>query len=283
MQCKFLIHVIAICLITFVMEGCSLFQDYPHPISIPKVQLTKEILSDIRRQAQAIKNIHANSRIKITTPDNSFPSVKSEIYWTRGVKNDRSITRTIGKAVMGMTVFDSLCLPDNIYLYIPSHDAVYFANLNDNFKNYTIKELNSAISLAFNPWSAALMPMSKPTLCRGEENSDNIKKQETYHNGQVCLSFPSSKGKGIARFTRSNLEPVSINLPYADIFFDFTIDNKQNQLLFPDIITFKLKEPVMKIDIKIKKIDFNSGFKAAQIFDFAPFLRHNILPLQSLI
>ncbi len=284
-------------LISVLSQGCALFTPSPEGQgSIPaSVCRTGNIRKDLQAVAASITSITARVRVQLTVYGQrasqediqrylqkypqKYPWIDCILHYSPSPSGVRM--RVTGLGPFGITVFDTLVRDRQFFLYIPTDKAVYFANIGPQGQVNSPHSLDQQLRYVLNPWSLINNNKIRQTICPRERD------RQMAHNHYVCLS--SSTGHWsipAAMFTYDTLGPISIETKDLSARFAGRITHGNIGLPscvpYPDTITATLKDFNLKIDIKIKEIEFNNTPHNLPIFDSLPFTRMRMVPLEVL-
>jgi len=268
-------------LLLLACQGCFLFPSPPSGnIASPASCRTGDPLADIRKIGQSIKSLDAFARIQVTVRGRKQPSVRCAVKWSHNANGERM--RVTGSGPFGITVFDAL-LRDNLFLlYIPSHDAVYFADISQGMHtDKTGREMSSLAihaRMVLNPWSALDVPDTSRAQCAGFPGIDSA-------GDTLCFI---SQGDGMIRsaFSRLTMTPYVIETDGCRVKYTGVLEQPEPALpcvLYPSSITVQIKDYDLRLDIRVKEVTFNTASPEQPAFDTLPFMSMRLLPLEMLL
>ncbi len=267
-------------LLMFLCQGCFLFPS-PSPVGteVPSSCRSGDALRDIRSIAHSITGLDALARIQITIRGRKQPWVRCALKWSHGPSGERM--RVTGSGPFGITVFDAL-LRDNLFLlYVPSHEAVYFADMRQGMHNGTTGEemsrMASRVRMVLNPWSALEVPDTSEMSCAEFPNA--------VHADQLCYI---SEGDGMIRsaFSSLSLSPYVLETERSMVQYAGRLEQQGRGLpcvMYPSSITVRLQDYALKLDIRVKEATFNTISPQQPAFDTLPFMSMRLLPLNMLV
>jgi hypothetical protein len=254
--------------------GCAGKPEAPHPPQPVTIITTGDILDAMNFQATRLTNLRAGIRLKLTIHEQTRPEIKGQLMWTR--TREGVLARVIGHGPFGITVFDCLVAERSLYLFIPSHKAVYVSSINYKIKN--VKKISALINEAswlLNPWSvvrAQDVQLFQYMPQRGLENDKNVFYIIFFHKG----------GSGWAKFDRQTLSPISIeNSEFQALYDDHVY--LEDHAPYPGKIRMKFKKMHLEIKIDLKDIQIDSLTPEDRVFSPALYLNQPLRPLTPLL
>lgn len=276
-----------ICLfLLMIISGCSWIipaAEGPEEVSLPECSMTGDLLRDTAWLSKEIRALSIRGRLKVSTPGEDSPWIRSEIFWKRGYSLGAGM-RITGKAVLGINVFDCLMLPEQIFLYIPSHNRLYYAGGMDSWHGYSVEDVNTLLSLALDPWLAAIMQDAE--LFQGAGRLSPSRHREIAEDVFFCIRFRTRRGYGFARFRKKDFAPLEVELPSVLLSFSEHLsrsDDRYACLPFPEKISMVFRDYDLKITIKTLSLKVNIPLDDTVILDPSPFSIYTFQPLEFLL
>ncbi len=280
-------------LISVLSQGCALFTPSPEgqggmPASVCR---TGNLRKDMQAIAASITSVTARVRVQLTVYQQRAPKKYTQRYpqkypWIdcilRYSPSPSGVRmRVTGLGPFGITVFDALVRDRQFFLYIPTDKAVYFANIGRQGKENSSHSLDQQLLYVLNPWSLINNNKIRQAICPGERD------RQIAHNHYVCLSSsPDHWSSPAAMLTDDTLCPISIDTKDLSVKFAGRVTHGNRSIpscvSYPDTISATLKDFNLKLDIKIKEIEFNNTPSTLPIFDSLPFTRMRMVPLEVL-
>ncbi len=285
-------------LISVLSQGCALFTPTPAGqggIPAPLCR-TGNLKKDLQAIAASITSITARVRVQLTvyqqeaSPKHTgtypqkyssqrYPWIDCILHYSPSPSGVRM--RVTGLGPFGITVFDALVCNRQFFLYIPTDKAVYFANIGQQNNKGITNSLDRQLLYVLNPWSVINNNKIRQTVCPREGG------RQIAPNRHVCLSaFPDHGDSLSAMFTDETLCPITIDNRDLSVRFAGLVTHGNVDISscvpYPDTISVTLKEFNIKLDVKIKEIEFNNTPPTLPIFDPLPFTHMRMLPLEML-
>lgn len=256
------------------LSGCAGKPKAPFDLQPGTVITTGDMLDAMNFQATRLTNLKAGIRLKLTIRDQTRPEIKGQLMWTR--THEGVIARVTGHGPFGITVFDCLVTEQSLYLFIPSHKAVYVSSINYKIKN--VKKISALINEAswlLNPWSvveAQDVQVAQYMPDRGLEDDKE----------SVCIGFLHKGGSGWATFDRQTLSPISIENSEFHVLYDDHV-SLEDHAPYPGKIRVKFKKMHLEIKIDFKDIQIDSLTPEDRVFSPALYLNQPLRPLMPLL
>ncbi len=267
-------------LFSLCVQGCSQFAPTPEApeISQPGACRSRHIMRDIQAIGASITGIEARARIQLTVRGIKKPWIKCAFKWCGYAQGDRM--RVTGSGPFGITVFDAL-IRDNLFLlYIPSHDTVYLADIqNDGVGGRDIQSVAAQVRMVLNPWRAADFPDTREVLCAAYPSLSDISSET------ICYASFEGSGRTLAIFNYLNLSPVALETEGSSVKFSGLARQNGTPLScvnYPARISINMKSYNLQLDIKVRDVAFNNVPADQPAFDSLPFMTRQIAPLSML-
>ncbi len=272
--CNFLFAIGVTLLSCACLSGCAGKPKAPSDLYSGTIITTGDMLDAMKFQATRLTNLKAGIRLKLKIRDQNRPEIKGQLMWTR--THEGVLARVIGHGPFGITVFDCLVTEQSLYLFIPSHKAVYVSSINYKIKN--VKKISALINEAswlLNPWSvvrAQDVQMFQYMPRRGLEDDKNL----------FYISFFQKGGSGWAKFDRQTLSPISIENSEFQALYDDHV-SLEDHAPYPGKIRMKFKKMHLEIKIDLKDIQIDSLTPGDKVFSPALYLNQPLRPLMPLL
>ena len=266
---------IALALLTCAyLSGCAGKPKKPPSVQ-PSISIaTEDILDAMTLRATQLTSLKARIKLKLTIHDQAQPGIKGQLMWTR--THETELARVTGHGPFGVTVFDCLVAGKSFYLFIPSHNAVYFTSINDKLRNgKKISSLINEASCLLNPWSVVEAQNIEVALCKKKGDFKDYEKP-------VCINFFHQGGPGRAKFDRQTLSPISLENPELQVLYDDPV-LLGDCIPYPSKIWIKLKELDLEMKVTLKNIQLGSLTPEDPIFDSTLYFNQPLRPLMLLL
>lgn len=262
------------------LQACSLFRPWVEgPAAVlPGVCRSGDTKRDLQVVGAAITGIEARARIQLTVRGTRQPSVRCALKWRHSAEGER--LRATGSGPFGITIFDAL-IRDNLFLlYIPSHDAVYFADIEqDGVHGRDMNSIAMQARMVLNPWEAVAAPDTREVLCQAFPDLNNLP------DDCVCYASLQGTGRTLAVFSSRTLSPAVLETGSCSVQFSGLVEGSDSSLpcvRYPSRILIFLKSLDLQLDIKIADAEFNGVPANDPAFDTLPFMTMRVLPLKLL-
>ena len=234
----------------------------------------EEMPEAIERLAQRVASVQLRARVQIEVRGQRQPSVKCFLRMSLSETGDR--IRVSGTGPLGISLFDALFSGDELYLYIPSHGALYVGNPASVLAFPEDISVARIAALALDPWLVAAENGAVEQEC-----GDDAGYQEV--DARVC--FFSEKEKAYAVFDRADLAPLFIKSAFYSASFKESIDgtNLLPCVNYPREITVRARRAELVIRIRVYEIESGVYDEDNTVFDLRQFKRGRILPLDVLL
>ena len=256
------LHAILALLLIILNARCTISPDHHEELIRPAPQ-NGDLLQYMKETSRGIGEITLNARIKLTGVTRRIPAIKASIKWKRMADRPTGTARITGTMMFGITLFDAIIFPDDLFLYIPSADTVYCAHKETRWCGMNTEETARMISLAINPWLSAVTGTITPC----DEESAPLPEDALHVPSQtVCVSFDMDGKTGRAYFHKKRLVPLAIAFPGTIISYDASMED--HSTILPEVITIKSTRYDIKAEIDI--ISARNG-TTSNAFDTSPF------------
>lgn len=259
--------------------GCAFWNIVP--VEVPQSEITcrtGNVTRDIRMLASSITGLNARARVQVTAMGKKYPSVSCTLKWSHAADNQRM--RITGSGPFGITVFDALLRDNYFFLYIPSHDVVYAADLHEATVGNDIRAAAGQVRMALNPWSVLEETGYTKVRCSSLVSFRHLPQDA------VCYAWPHSMRSGVAVFRKTTLSPVMQDTDACTLKFSGLLEETENNpfcLTYPSRITIRLKFRDLIIDIKVREAVFNRITHDHQAFNSAGFISMPLRPIRKFI
>jgi hypothetical protein len=270
------------------VAGCSWLSSPEHgriKKDRPVQASTGNYLADVAWIAREIETLSVSGRTRVVVQGKRLPWIRSGIFWKGNYGRNETAVRISGRAVFGINVFDGLVLPDGMFLYVPSHDSVYYAGKGDVWRGYHIDDINTIVSLALVPWRCALMPdasLVNNASPRFPCSKYGLDSSEIFH-----IRFSTGHGYGVASFRKDNLALLRI---VFDNLLSVSCSGQRihgvgdhSYIPFPAETSIVFRKYHLRIDIRIHSCNINVLSDDATMLEPAPFYSYTFQPLEVLL
>jgi hypothetical protein len=266
--------VFSILLVCFCLCGCAEKPKTVYDVQ-PAVNIqTDNVLDIITCQANRFTSFKAGMKFKIIVHDKAKPRIKGHFMWAKTPR--AKLVRVTGYSFLGINVFDCMITGNYVYLFIPSHKAVYTTNINEKLENSKkIVSLINEASWLLNPWSIVEAENIKVTC--GKEKRDFRDCERP-----IYINFSNQGETGLAKFDQKTLSPISLEDNKLQVLYDEPL-LLGDYMTYPSKICIKFKELDLEIKITLENIQTNSLTPSDPMFDPTPYFNQPFKPLALLI
>ncbi|MEF3168637.1 MAG: hypothetical protein K6360_04785 [Deltaproteobacteria bacterium] len=220
------------------------------PLTPPPVQVFEpegRLLAVEALSAQP-EGMRAKGTVRLTLHGEAQPRIKGMLAWTR--TDEGILLRATGIHLIGGTVFDLLVTGTDLYLSIPSHKAVYWADL---ATEGGFSSLRTEAVLLASPWGIARAPDVAASACPSPDRPGQV----------LCVN--ADTGGMSAAFDPATLAPLRLALPRMTASYGRTKD--VNGLPYPTEVRVDLNRFDLTIEVGIQEIEPKVPGPGDPVFD----------------